>query len=139
MKKYLPSLSQISLKRVIAVAPTIPHFKGFSMRNLQYETRIYQKQHIKVAMSTYAKVVIVFLKQTLVCPAILKNPIDAMFQSVLSNHELKLTLWQKFHVFFKITLLCVYQQNPILATGYSSVISNYRYIILIVSTGRYIH
>ena len=66
MKKYLPLLSQISLKSVIALAPTIPHFKGFSMRNLQYEIRIYQKQHTKVAMSTYAKVVIVFLKQTLV-------------------------------------------------------------------------
>ena len=74
MKKYLPSLSQISLKRVLALAPTIPHFKGFSMRNLQYEIRIYQKQHTKVAMSTYAKVVIVFLKQTL--PTLLKHKQD---------------------------------------------------------------
>ena len=37
------------------------------------------------------------------------------------------------------SLLCVYQQNPILATGDSSVISNYLPVILIVSTGKYIH
>ena len=65
MKKCLPSLSQISLKIIIVQAPTIPHFKGLSMRNLQYEIRICQKQHTKVAMSTYANVVTVFLKQSL--------------------------------------------------------------------------
>ena len=46
-------------------APTIPHFEGLGMMNLQYEIRICQKQHTKVAMSTYANVVTVFLKQSL--------------------------------------------------------------------------
>ena len=50
---------------IIVQAPTIPHFKGLSMRNLQYEIGICQKQHTKVAMSTYANVVTVFLKQSL--------------------------------------------------------------------------
>ena len=68
MKKYLPLLSQISFKKNIVQVPTIPHFKGLSMRNLQYEIRICQKQHTKVAMSTYANVVTVFLKQSLESP-----------------------------------------------------------------------
>ena len=65
MKKYLPSLSQISLKIIVVQAPTIHDFKGLSMRNLLYEIRICPKQHIKVVMSTYANVVTVFLKQSL--------------------------------------------------------------------------
>jgi hypothetical protein len=32
-------------------SPRIPHFKGFDMRNLQYEMRICHKTHIKVTMS----------------------------------------------------------------------------------------
>ena len=55
MKKCLPSLSQISLKMIILQAPTIPHFKCLSMRNLQYKIRICQKQRTKVAMSTYCR------------------------------------------------------------------------------------
>ena len=51
MKKYFPALSQISLERIIVQAPTIPHFKGLVMRNLQYEIRICQKQHTKVPMT----------------------------------------------------------------------------------------
>ena len=51
MKKYLPSLSKISLKIIIVQAPTIPHFKGLGMRNLQYEIRICQKSHNKVTKS----------------------------------------------------------------------------------------
>ena len=51
MKKYFPALSQISLKIIVVQAPTIPHFKGLGMRNLQYEIRICQKQHTKVAMT----------------------------------------------------------------------------------------
>jgi hypothetical protein len=31
-------------------APSIPHFKDFGMRNLQYEMRICQKIHNKVTM-----------------------------------------------------------------------------------------
>ena len=70
MKKYFPALSQISLKRIVVQAPTIPHFKGLGMRNLQYEIRICQKQHTKVAMSNvYVNVVTVLMKQSLInCP-----------------------------------------------------------------------
>ena len=50
---------------IIVQAPTIPHFKGLGMRNLQYEIKFCKKQHTKVAMNTYAKVVTVFLKQSL--------------------------------------------------------------------------
>ena len=32
-------------------APSIPHFKGLGMRNLQYEMRICQKNHNKVTMT----------------------------------------------------------------------------------------
>ena len=45
MKKYLPSLSHISLKIIIVQALTIPHFKGLIMRHWQYEKRNCQKQH----------------------------------------------------------------------------------------------
>ena len=38
------------LDKDIALAPTIPHFKGLEMRNLQCEVRICQKQHTKVTM-----------------------------------------------------------------------------------------
>ena len=51
MKKYFPALSQISLKIIVVQAPTIPHFKGLDMRNLQYEIRVCPKQHTKVSMT----------------------------------------------------------------------------------------
>ena len=73
MKKYLPSLLQISLKIIIVQTPTITHFKGLSIKNLQYEIKICQKQHTKVAMSTYANVVTVFLKQSLEARAEILN------------------------------------------------------------------
>ena len=73
MKKYLPSLSQISLKIIIVQAPTIPHFKGLSLRNLQYEIKICPKQHTKVAMSTYAKDVTIFSKQSLCLCCVTKS------------------------------------------------------------------
>ncbi len=50
VKSFLPALLWISLDRDIALAPTIPHFKGLEMRNLQCELRICQKQHTKVTM-----------------------------------------------------------------------------------------
>ena len=65
MKKYLPSLSQIFKKIIIVQAHTIPHYKGHSMRNLQYKTRICQKQHTEVAHSTYANIATIYLKQSL--------------------------------------------------------------------------
>ena len=65
IEKYLPSISQISLKIIIVQAPNIPHLKGLSMKNLQHEIIVCQKQLTKVAMSTYANVVIVFLKHLL--------------------------------------------------------------------------
>ena len=69
IKRYDHYHKYMSLKKIIIVqVPTIPHFKGLSMRNLQYEIRICQKQHTKVAMSTYANVVTVFLKQSLESP-----------------------------------------------------------------------
>ena len=41
MKAYL----SISLEKIIVLAPSIPHFKGLGMRNLQYEIRICPKTH----------------------------------------------------------------------------------------------
>jgi hypothetical protein len=38
------------LARNIVRAPTIPHFKGLGMRNLQYEISIYQKINNKATM-----------------------------------------------------------------------------------------
>ena len=35
---------------IIVLALTKPHFKGLDMRNLQYEIRISQKHHPKIAM-----------------------------------------------------------------------------------------
>ena len=51
MKKYFAALTQISLKIIIVLATTIPHFKGLGMRNLQNEIRICQKQHTKVSVT----------------------------------------------------------------------------------------
>ena len=53
MKKYLPSLSQTSFKIIIVQVATIPHFKGLSMRNLQYEIINCQK---KMTMSSYYEI-----------------------------------------------------------------------------------
>ena len=41
----------LSLDRILVPAPSIPHFKGFGMRNLQYEIRICQKSHNTVTIS----------------------------------------------------------------------------------------
>ena len=35
----------------IVIAPTIPHFKGLGMKNLQNEIRICKKDHNKVTMT----------------------------------------------------------------------------------------
>ena len=51
MKGYFPAFLWYALGKIILLATTIPHFKGLGMRNLQYEIRICQKQHTKVAMS----------------------------------------------------------------------------------------
>ena len=55
MKSYLPAFLWISLDRTIVPAPSMPHFKGLGMRNLQYEISIYQKIDNKatMAMSSY--------------------------------------------------------------------------------------
>ena len=38
---------------IIIWAPSLLHFKGLSMRNLQYEMRIGQKSHNKVTKAVY--------------------------------------------------------------------------------------
>ena len=43
----------IFLDNIIVWAPSMRHFKGLGMRNLQYEMRICQKSHIKVTMTVY--------------------------------------------------------------------------------------
>ena len=50
MKSYLPAFLWISWDRIMIQAPSIPHFKDLSMRNLQYELGICQKIHNKVTM-----------------------------------------------------------------------------------------
>ena len=51
MKSYFPAFLWISLDRIIVQASNTPHFKGFDMRNLQYDIRICQKTHHKVTIS----------------------------------------------------------------------------------------
>ena len=51
---------------IIVPAPSIPHFKGLDMRNLQYEIRICQKSHNKVTKTVYVLMVLIFMDQTLV-------------------------------------------------------------------------
>ena len=48
--------------------PSIPHFKGLDMRNLQYEIRICQKGHNKVT-KTVLSLLRFFMRQTLFIPA----------------------------------------------------------------------
>ena len=50
-KTYFPAYLRISLNRIIVPAPSIPHFKGLGMRNLQYEISIYQKINNKATMT----------------------------------------------------------------------------------------
>ena len=50
MKTYLPAFLWITFNTTIVQAPSIPHFKGLNMRNLQYEIKISQKTHTKVTM-----------------------------------------------------------------------------------------
>ena len=64
MKKYFPSLLQISLKIIIVQAPTIPHFKGLGMRNLPYEMRICQKIII-ISLKDSLCMVFIFIDQML--------------------------------------------------------------------------
>ena len=45
----------ISLDRIPVPGPSIPHFKGFGIGNLQYEIRICQKSHNTVAITVYVK------------------------------------------------------------------------------------
>ena len=62
IKAYL----SISLDSSIVLAPSKPHFKGFSMRNLQYEIRICQKSHNTVTITVYVWTVVrILMKQTL--------------------------------------------------------------------------
>ena len=51
IKSYFPALLWISLDKNIVLAPSIPHFKGLDMRNLQYEIRVCQKIHNKVTLT----------------------------------------------------------------------------------------
>ena len=41
------------MDNIIVLAPSIRHFKGLGMRNLQYEMRICQKSHNKVTKTVY--------------------------------------------------------------------------------------
>ena len=43
----------MSLYKIIVLAPSIPHFKGLGMRNLQSEIRICQKSHNTVTITVY--------------------------------------------------------------------------------------
>ena len=54
MKSYFPASLWITLDRIIILTPSIHHFKGLGMRNLQYEIRICQKIHNKVRMSIWS-------------------------------------------------------------------------------------
>ena len=55
----------ISSDKIIVPAPSIPHFKGLGMRNLQYEIRICQKSHNTVTITVNIKCVVrFFIKQT---------------------------------------------------------------------------
>ena len=47
MKSNLPVFLWMSLYRIIVRAPSIPHFRGLSMRNLHYEISICQKFIVK--------------------------------------------------------------------------------------------
>ena len=50
-EKLFSSILWIFLDRIIVLAPSIPHFKGLGMRNLQYEISIYQKINNKATMT----------------------------------------------------------------------------------------
>ena len=55
-KKFEPHIKaylSISLNRIIVLAPSIPHFKGIGMRNLQYLIGICQKSHNTVTNHIY--------------------------------------------------------------------------------------
>ena len=61
---------RIFLDNVIVWAPSVLHFKGLGIRNLQYEMSICQKSHNKVTDSLC--MVQIFIDQTLqfkICPA----------------------------------------------------------------------
>ena len=51
MKNYIQAFLWISLDRIIVQAPSISHFKGLGMRNLEYEIVICQKIHNKVTIT----------------------------------------------------------------------------------------
>jgi hypothetical protein len=54
------------LDRIIVLAPSIPHFKGLGMRNLQHEIRICQKSHNTATNQNYILcAVLIFMNQTL--------------------------------------------------------------------------
>ena len=56
----------MSSDRILVLAPSIPHFKGFGMRNLQYEIRICLKSHNTVTITIYMWTVVqILMKQTL--------------------------------------------------------------------------
>jgi hypothetical protein len=50
MKSYFLAFLSIFLGRIIVRAPTIPHFQGLGMKNLQFEISIYQKINNKATM-----------------------------------------------------------------------------------------
>ena len=47
MKRYFPAILWIPFDQIIVQAPSIPHFKGLGMRNLEYEIRICKKLILK--------------------------------------------------------------------------------------------
>ena len=51
MKFYFQAILQISLDQIFVQAPSIPHFKGLGMTNLEYEIRICQKIHTNVTIT----------------------------------------------------------------------------------------
>ena len=51
MKGYFPAISWISFDKIIVQTPSISHFKGLGMRNLEYQIAICQKIHTKVTIT----------------------------------------------------------------------------------------
>ena len=82
--RYCCPLKSLNVLWIIAKqtnkpAPSIPHFKGFGMRNLQYEIRICQKSHNTVTITVYVWTVVrILMKQTL-CQVFLGIAITALF------------------------------------------------------------
>ena len=57
----------LKVDRILVPAPSIPHFKGFGNRNLQYEIRICQKSQNTVTITVYVWTVVRILMKLTLC------------------------------------------------------------------------